>query len=314
MSHYTVAVVHHPNQNVDEMLAPFYEGLAAEFYDITDELRYRYENETQTLYAYDSENDWEYYDDAIWDEISEEEYEDLKAQTDNSSIPNLKPLYPTKHYCGKYYKLKEDVIPREVPLNELYDFEYYCEEVCGYQKVDGRYGYWHNPDAKWDWYSYGGRWNGMLRLKPGGTGTYGEDGVFGHMHEDDGVHVSEAAIKDIDFSPDKDVYEQSLRWWQVIVEGAPLEEGEEEYHSFYKTEYLLERYGNGENYATENAAFSTYAVLTPDGIWHEPGRMGWWGISCASSDEESSWYANYYDAFIKNADPDDILTIIDCHI
>jgi len=27
---------------------------------------------------------------------------------------------------------------------------------------DGHWGYWHNPNAKWDWYVVGGRWSGVL--------------------------------------------------------------------------------------------------------------------------------------------------------
>lgn len=30
----------------------------------------------------------------------------------------------------------------------------------------GRFGYWNNPNAKWDWFSVGGRWSGLLKLKP----------------------------------------------------------------------------------------------------------------------------------------------------
>lgn len=47
-----------------------------------------------------------------------------------------------------------------------------------YQKhKDGRYGYWRNEDAKWDWYELGGRWHGKLILKPGRTGLKGEDAI-----------------------------------------------------------------------------------------------------------------------------------------
>jgi hypothetical protein len=30
---------------------------------------------------------------------------------------------------------------------------------------NGKYGYWHNPNAKWDWYELGGRWTGFFKLK-----------------------------------------------------------------------------------------------------------------------------------------------------
>jgi len=46
-------------------------------------------------------------------------------------------------------------------------FEEYMEGI-GYDKDEatGQYGYWTNPNGKWDWYSVGGRWTGFFRLKP----------------------------------------------------------------------------------------------------------------------------------------------------
>jgi hypothetical protein len=47
-------------------------------------------------------------------------------------------------------------------------FESLAEDWFGYRKnADGIYGYTCNPDAKWDWFAIGNRWNGYL---------YGKDG------------------------------------------------------------------------------------------------------------------------------------------
>ena len=65
---------------------------------------------------------------------------------------------------------------------------------------------------------------------------------------------------------------------------------------------------------SRGTAFSTYAVVTPDGEWHEPGEMGWWGISFATDEEEANWY-NEYSKFIDMANKNNYLvTIVDCHI
>ena len=57
--------------------------------------------------------------------------------------------------------------------------------------------------------------------------------------------------------------------------------------------------------------FSTFAVLLPDGSWHEAGEMGWWAIV---SNEKDDWYDTYKEKFLDTADPNWILTIVDCHI
>jgi hypothetical protein len=47
-------------------------------------------------------------------------------------------------------------------------FESLAEDWFGYRKnADGIYGYTCNPDAKWDWFAIGNRWDGYL---------YGKDG------------------------------------------------------------------------------------------------------------------------------------------
>ena len=62
-------------------------------------------------------------------------------------------------------------------------------------------------------------------------------------------------------------------------------------------------------------AFSTYAVVTPDGKWHAPGKMGWWGFASETPEDEWMWENNYYDRFIKPALENNwYLTIVDCHI
>lgn len=44
---------------------------------------------------------------------------------------------------------------------------YFCYKKRTF-KGEVQYGYTHNPQAKWDWYSEGGRWGGYLTKKDGG--------------------------------------------------------------------------------------------------------------------------------------------------
>jgi hypothetical protein len=39
----------------------------------------------------------------------------------------------------------------------------------GFKNKKGDWGYTHNPNAKWDWYEVGGRWQGLLILKGSGV-------------------------------------------------------------------------------------------------------------------------------------------------
>lgn len=90
----------------------------------------------------------------------------------------------------------------------------------------------------------------------------------------------------------------------------------EEYikESFYSEKYIRSKYPTEREYIESCTMFSTYAVLTPDGEWYEPGEMGWWGISNATPEQEAEFEKNYEKEYIKTANPEWRLTIVDCHI
>ena len=67
-------------------------------------------------------------------------------------------------------RLCEDGTPYPYPEDKEHypTIEEYAENWFGYRKnEEGKYGYHHNPDAKWDWYAVGNRWDGYLYGKNG---------------------------------------------------------------------------------------------------------------------------------------------------
>ena len=152
----------------------------------------------------------------------------------------------------------------------------------------------YNPKSKWDWWEVGGRWTGILKMggKPVSSGRFG-DLTLSH--------------------DDKEAYAYHLRFWDVVVDHQPAKPGED-FTSFYRESYYREYYGDRETYARYQTQFSTYAVVTPDGVWHGKGEMGWWGCSSESADQAKDWEEHYKERFLDTADPDWVLTIVDCHI
>ena len=67
------------------------------------------------------------------------------------------------------HKVPEHLKEVKIAYKAIYPtFEEYMEDWCGYEERDpetGKYGYWHNPKAKWDWHELGGRWTGFFKLK-----------------------------------------------------------------------------------------------------------------------------------------------------
>lgn len=86
---------------------------------------------------------------------------------------------------------------------EAYDlaFDEYMRNN-GYKKNEetGAYGYWENPNAKWDWYQLGGRWTGMFKLKPDANKEFAVTGSPGLM-----TAVAEKGYADTALKGDIDV-------------------------------------------------------------------------------------------------------------
>lgn len=163
----------------------------------------------------------------------------------------------------------------------------------------------YNPKSKWDWYSIGGRWSCELKIRI--TDENGLD-EYAESDQDEFVYGDMAKIKDIDFSPDAERYNECYQWWKEKVEGS-----DEEWDNFYKKSYFTERYRDAEEYATRSAQFTTFALVTPDGEWHEQGEMGWFACSDETPEEAREWDKQYM-SFIENADPEYYFVMVDCHI
>jgi hypothetical protein len=66
------------------------------------------------------------------------------------------------------YILPPGAVEFELPHTKQFaTFEQYMEDYCGEKgrdKQKNRYGYWQNPNKKWDWWTIGGRWTGKLLI------------------------------------------------------------------------------------------------------------------------------------------------------
>lgn len=105
-----------------------------------------------------------------------------------------------------------------------------------------------------------------------------------------------------------------MRFWDIIVDHKPLEDGEERPFNFYKEDYYREFYGDRETYAKRQAVFSTFAVVTSDGLWIEKASMGWFGMSSETPESSAKWEENFIKNFIEGESLDTNVTIVDCHI
>ena len=99
----------------------------------------------------------------------------------------------------------------EVDANSPYaEFE---EDADGeLNPINGKHGYWFNPNAKHDYWLLGGRWRGQLKLKEGKNGRYGEDSWMRKGEPTDPNRCDCAKAQDCDFTPDEAVHTQAMRY------------------------------------------------------------------------------------------------------
>lgn len=229
----------------------------------------------------------------------------------------------------KYKEISVEYIdpPKEIPFKEIYkDLKTYIEqyEEYSFNEKYEKYGYFKNPNAKWDWYTVGGRWMGSLLIKKESEGYLGKPGAFNNTVNaaPKGFKwVDIAKISDVEFNKMFDLKKLDLLSkeledgdiWDVLTEKIKLPQAKRLQYTMYKPQYYIEKYKNKETYINSTCNFSTYAVITPDGNWHSPGEMGWFGFSSDKYDDkikfENDFKVNFLDPY-----KDKYIVIVDCHI
>lgn len=296
MSHFATLVIHKEGADIDEILAPFCETDEDffEFYDFTDEIKKEYSTVTVKRVKMPDGKYYNYGDKIFAKKVSKEEY--YKNQNGfRSYISSGGNGLNTEYILCDYIEKGGALV--DVPAKEIMTLGEYAE-YCGYCKYkqdenipdeDAVFGYYFNPNAEWDWFEIGGRWNNSIKTKSG-------------------VFCNSCKIGEIDFTPDERKMEINRRFWELVVDKEPLKEGEKKPFCFYTEEYLKKLYGDKETYALRNSTFSTYSILTPDGEWLS--------LSSATENEEREWY-KFYQSIVKKfaeENPDYVVTLVDCHI
>lgn len=303
MSHFTVVVCLDDPKKLDEALAPFSESLEVEPYrDYLDDWQAAYERALK-FYA--------------------EHPEHRPAELDESDVVAV-----LSDYNGAD-------VQKDAESDRYFEMSTY------------------NPESKWDWYLIGGRWTGYFKAAsdaPRAALINGQPGVMTRQNTDpsrcDGGqkrHLDLGSLRDAKGDEARELHEK----WLKVVQGTPearpfrefadvvdkvdgytIDRAREEYHSQPRIEAIkgtdvdlhfdcpIEYYQKPQRLFVELAraqAVPGYAVLTLDGKWMAPGRMGFWGFS---SDDEST-RAGYFEvanAYIDSLPDSTWLIAVDCHI
>jgi hypothetical protein len=175
-------------------------------------------------------------------------------------------------------------------MNPTWTYEHYREEHYHYDESTGQWGNFYNPNTRYDYCTE--LWiEDEYQMKEGEQ--FSDD--FGHFHK---------SQVDWYYHPTKHS-EAELReeWKQYSTKG----------DGFWLPEYYLESYGTEEQWVKEMLRPPTpYAFVTPDGVWHAPGKVGWFAISDDTAKSRDAYWEEWK-AFI-DSDRDCFVSLYDCHI
>lgn len=177
-----------------------------------------------------------------------------------------------------------------------------------------------NPDARWDWYEIGGRFEGKLitndnvktnqaRVKDINLKASYQAGLEVYLKKYEQLHAHPSAMKD--FKTFKEILAKStdeetakkLFWAQEAqrIYNHPLE-GLPEYYKLEKPQF--------ETYIREHYVFCWNYVLK--GKWHAGAEFGWFGLNNVTSEKSREWNLHLNELF-NNLNPETWLTIVDVH-
>lgn len=200
-------------------------------------------------------------------------------------------FYSVLEECKKDYEKEKEATKIKYPTLKDY-IEKYC--LYEYDESQKDYGYWENPNAKWDYWE-------LCEF---------ESSV---SYQNKKMPRSFCKIKDFDKKISQNIYKELLRFWEIVVEEQPLKEGEEKPLNYCKKEFYFERYGTKENFATINAMPHTFAFVY-NGEWYEKGSVHWFGIDDSTKDSEELYLEKFKQIINEPSNQDLYIAIVDCHI
>ena len=164
--------------------------------------------------------------------MTEKKYKSFKQLREEYHAMNADKRPTWEEHIKPYVDIEEKYEKAHALYNKP---DPYCKSYNGSGKHETHY----NPDSRWDWYAFGGRWTGYWKLKPSAKKRINVKEFLGRP----GVSKNKPLF-DVDMARKRDIDFKSMN------------------------KILRER----------KEGVATFAVLM-DGQWYERGNMGWWGMA-----------------------------------
>ena len=309
MSHFTVLVI---GDNPEEQLEPYWElDLPKEELEEDPRAEYHIDIEAADVPAEVKEDaeGWITFRQQGLDKLRELIAQDKWAEASESihSLFKDKTLAAQKETVHEKISEYKSSIKKYQRLLEKDDWYGIIKDYTGMEPDDqGNFGYWHNPNAKWDWHMMGGRWYGYFRLKDGATGTHGKKSWGNQEVVTKKNEVDQCRKGDVDWEYIIQTNERNAR-----KEWAEYQNADEKDKQMMAFLNKITKDDTEESYVQRASFPSTFAVVK-DGKWYEKGEMGWWAM--VSNEKDQADWDDEFRQLVMGLPDDTLLTLFDCHI
>ena len=216
-------------------------------------------------------------------------YEYLKADKYlSNAIKALDNILSNADKIGIEPSIKENLSNRIKILKKMTPFEYYRELTDGmYYDENGNALSTENKEGHWKTARMGRNFALPLRLKDG------SESYSARMDDIDWFAMNEPTA----------LYEAA---WEMVVDGRePTNEQEEKvYESMKDKTTYFSNFKNKEDYVNYSTRYWNYAFVDKD---------GWVDVDTYGGDEKE-WINNFFERFIKDLNPNDLITIYECSV
>lgn len=279
MSHFITAVLLDGSRTVEQLMAPYEEQYRegdqfAEFSDMENDMKLRWCTESVCCFRTDDGPvpEWKFRD---WKMLDDEEAPHEKA-------------------------VREHGEPVEVPVSEAYDsFDRFCIANGMEQNSFGTWGRWENPNARWDCYEVlppQEYWNRLLELE-GDTPPLARDAI--------GLRTREKGELE-------EMHTLLAERRRAFKAGEPAPDDGLDWGKVWNLSGLAAAAKSAGEFAEAASLWTPFAILTPDGKWHEAGKMGWWGLADMDDEDELAWVHEAQE--IMEAHAGCRVEVLKCHI
>lgn len=160
----------------------------------------------------------------------------------------------------------------------------------GYVLTPDGWGSMYNDNARYDYYTLDGK-------------EYLFDPKKGEEMDDGAYRYRKSQIDFSKYAEDDYTEQDAEDYWDEAMKSDDKK---------YK-DYMLKRYETKEQYVKEIITPYPYCFITPDGVCHAPGFMGWFACDDATA-ESTTKYIDEWLAYISSDKDDPYVSILDCHI